>query len=142
MKDFLETVKKSLEQHGLKMTRPREIIVLELLKQQPHVSAEDLLQAVRQKDPQVGLATVYRTLKLLQDCGLAKAHYFGDSQALFEMELDPQNHHDHLICENCHRIEEFTNLKIEALQERVAREHKFQLKHHRMELYGICQDCE
>src|SRR3989338_1804329 len=123
MKSFLEQVQKSLEQQGLKMTRPRELIVLELLKQRPHVSADDLAKAVRQKDPQVGLATVYRTLKLLQDCGLVKAHYFGDAQALFEVELGPNSHHDHLICEVCHRIEEFTNLQIESLQESVAQEH-------------------
>ncbi|MES2505033.1 MAG: Fur family transcriptional regulator [Myxococcota bacterium] len=142
MKGFFERVKDSLDSQGLKMTKPRELIVRELLKQRPHVSAEKLLQAVRQQDAQVGLATVYRTLKLLQDCGLVKAHYFGDSQAVFEAETGPENHHDHLICEGCHRIEEFTNAKIESLQEKIAQEHGFKLTKHRMELYGLCPGCE
>ena len=124
------------------MTRPRELIAQEFIKQQSHVSVEDLFQAIRKKDPQIGLATVYRTLKLLQDFGLVKAHYFGGSQTVFEAEDEPENHHDHLICDQCHRIEEFTNPQIESLQESVARKHGFKLTHHRMELYGICQNCE
>lgn len=135
-------MKKLLEKYGFKMTRPRELIVLALSKQQTHMSAEKLLALVRQKDAQVSQATVYRTLKLLQDSGLVKAHYFDDKEALFEINLDPKEHHDHLICDTCHKIVEFTNLEIEALQEEVATKQGFRLTRHRMELYGICKNCE
>ena len=125
-----------------KMTRPRELIVAELSKQKAHISAEQLLALVRKKDAQVSQATVYRTLKLLQEAGLVKAHYFNDNEAVFEIDSGPAEHHDHLICETCHKIVEFTNLKIEALQEQVAQEYEFRLTRHRMELYGMCKNCE
>lgn len=135
-------MKKLLEKYGFKMTRPRELIVLALSKQPAHISAEKLLALVRQKDAQVSQATVYRTLKLLQDSGLVKAHNFDEKEALFEINLDPDEHHDHLICDTCHKIVEFTNLEIEALQEQVAHKQGFRLTRHRMELYGICKNCE
>lgn len=125
-----------------KMTRPRELILSELSKKPAHMSAEQILALVNKKDPLVSQATVYRTLKLFQDSGLVRAHYFGDEEAVFEINLDPKEHHDHLICEVCHRIVEFENHEIERLQEVVAHEQGFHLTHHRMELYGICGDCE
>ncbi len=125
-----------------KMTRPRELIIAELDKQRAHISAEKLLALVRKKDPQVSQATIYRTLKLLQDSGRVKAHYFNDNEAVFEINHEPEEHHDHLICEGCHQIVEFTNHEIEALQEAIAKEHGFRLTRHRMELYGICSRCE
>lgn len=118
------------------------MIIEALLEQKSHVSAEALLETVRKTEPKIGLATIYRTLKMLQDQGLVKAHYFSDSQALFEIEMDPDNHHDHLICEQCRHIEEFTHPQIEALQEVIAGQHGFRLTKHRMELYGICKSCQ
>jgi Fur family ferric uptake transcriptional regulator len=126
---------------GFKITRAREVIIEALLKQNSHISADALLEVVRKIEPKIGLATVYRTLKMLQDQGLVKAHYFADSQALFELETSPDDHHDHLICEQCRHIEEFTHPQIEALQELIAQQHGFRLTKHRMELYGICQSC-
>ena len=81
-------------------------------------------------------------MKLLQKAGLVKAHYFGDNEAVFEINLDPKEHHDHLICESCRKIVEFSNLQIEGLQEQVAKKNGFRLTRHRMELYGICKNCE
>ncbi len=127
---------------GFKITRAREVIIEALLEQKSHVSAEALLEHVRRSEPKIGLATIYRTLKILQDQGLVKAHYFADSQALFELEMGPDSHHDHLICEQCRHIEEFTHPQIEALQEVIAHQHGFKLTKHRMELYGICKSCQ
>ncbi|MEI6806421.1 MAG: rRNA maturation RNase YbeY [Myxococcaceae bacterium] len=125
-----------------KMTRPRELILAELSHRSAHMSAEQILALVRKKDPLVSQATVYRTLKLFQEAGLVRAHYFGDGEAVFEMNLDPKEHHDHLICDVCHCIVEFENHEIERLQEVVAAEQGFRLTHHRMELYGVCSNCE
>jgi Fur family ferric uptake transcriptional regulator len=122
-----------------KMTPSRELILAELGSQKAHVSAEKILSLVRKKDAHISQATVYRTLKLLQDAGLVKAHYFDDNEAVFEIN---QEHHDHLICETCGQIVEFENSQIEALQESVAKKHGFKLTRHRMELYGICSHCE
>lgn len=126
----------------IKMTRPRELILAELRKQKTHISAEKLLALLHKENPLVSQATVYRTLKLFQDSGIVKAHHFGDAEAVFELTLEPDEHHDHLICEVCHRIVEFENHEIERLQEIVARKHEFRLTRHRMELYGICGNCE
>lgn len=130
------------EKNNFKMTRPRELIVAELIKQNTHISVEQILNFMRKKNSQVSQATVYRTLKLLQESGLVKTHYFNDTQALYEINLEPEEHHDHLICEVCQKIVEFVNPEIERLQEWVAKQQGFRLTRHRMELYGICPNCE
>jgi Fur family ferric uptake transcriptional regulator len=105
-----------------------------------HTSAEDLLTQVRKKDKRVGLTTIYRTLKLLTQCGLAVERKFNRQKTLFEP-AQLGRHHDHLICLGCGRIMEFENKAIETLQENVAREHTFFISHHVLELYGYCRDC-
>lgn len=127
---------------GLKATRQREVIAREFLSQKGHLSAEDLLERVRVLDKGVSLATVYRTLKLLEESGLARSHRFGDEHALFEPKLEDGSHHDHLICLLCGRIIEFVDEQIEKLQEGVARRHQFLSKWHRLELYGHCSSCQ
>ena len=91
-------------------------------------------------NPRVGYATVYRTVRLLRESGLAAERHFHDGEARFE-NVEEQHHHDHLICERCGRIVEFANDEIEALQERVAHELGFVISRHKMELYGICGAC-
>lgn len=127
---------------GLKATRQRQVIAREFLRHKGHLSAEELLKRVRILDEGVSLATVYRTLKLLEESGLARSHRFGDEHALFEPKLDHDSHHDHLICLLCGKIIEFVDLQIEKLQEDVARRHNFLSKWHRLELYGHCSACQ
>lgn len=124
---------------GLKSTRQRDLIVQEFFKKHQHLTVEELRDRVRKVDPKVGYATVYRTLKLLGDCGLALKREFGGGQARYEHITD--HHHDHLICIGCSEIIEFENDSIEQLQERVCRKHKFKLMNHKMELYGYCDAC-
>ena len=95
---------------------------------------------VRQVNPRVGYATVYRTLKLLKECGLAEERHFADGQARFE-NVEAEHHHDHLICERCGQIVEFVQPRIEKLQEEVARRHGYLATTHKMEIYGICKEC-
>lgn len=129
------------QQVGLKNTRQRDIIAEEFFKRNAHLSADEVLEYARKIDARVSLATVYRTLKLLQDCGLARVHHFGDGQARYEPVVDKREHHDHLICTKCGKIVEFFNQKIEQLQELVAKEHGFLVTNHKMELYGLCRSC-
>jgi len=126
---------------GLKATRQREVIAHEFLKEHGHLSAEALLERVRVIDKGISLATVYRTLKLLEESGLASSHRFSDEHALFEPKLEAESHHDHLICLKCGKIIEFVDAQIEKLQEKVALKHGFASQWHRLELYGNCSDC-
>lgn len=128
-----------LAKKGLKSTRQRDLIVQEFFKKHQHLTVEELWGKTRKLDPKIGYATVYRTLKLLGECGLAMKREFGGGQARYEHVTD--HHHDHLICVDCGEIIEFENDSIEQLQERVCRKHKFKLMNHKMELYGYCEDC-
>ena len=123
---------------GLKTTAQRELIVDVFLQCSDHVSIEELLGEVRSHSAKVGYATVYRTMKLLTDAGLAATRQFGDGQTRYEV-ADGEGHHDHLICAQCGLILEFENDEIEKLQEVVAdRLGGFKIVRHKLELYGLC----
>jgi Fur family transcriptional regulator, ferric uptake regulator len=136
-----QVLEQHLSQRGLKSTRQRSTIVNTFFAQTGHLSVDDLLRKVRVKNPRVSAATVYRTMKLLGECGLAHARQFGDGQTRWEVAGD-RHHHDHLICTRCGTIVEFENDQIEHLQDLVARHHGFTVTHHKMELYGLCRDCQ
>ena len=95
---------------------------------------------VRAKDPRVGYATVYRTLKLLTECGVANERRFGDGLTRYEL-ADDRTHHDHIICIECGKITEFEEPRIEVLQEEIASRHGYELRSHKHEMYGVCPDC-
>lgn len=141
MKDALIKFNDYLQEIGLKRTKQRALIVQEFFVKNSHVSAEEVLQLVRKNDPKISLATVYRTLRLLQECKLANAHNFGESLTRFEPELGSNDHHDHLICVSCGKIVEFCNPAVEKLQNRIAQSHGFKITYHKMELYGLCSTC-
>jgi Fur family ferric uptake transcriptional regulator len=125
-----------IQDHRLNTTAQREAIVEQFLRTRDHVSIDDLLSKVRKRQPKVGYATVYRTLKLLVDSGLAVERQFGDGQARYEVVGD---HHDHLICMKCGLILEFEDDEIERLQEKIAeRLGGFRVMRHRHELYALC----
>lgn len=129
-----------MDQKGLRSTAQRRLVTETFFRAVGHLSIEELLDIVRQQDPKVGYATVYRTLKLLTDSGLASARHFGDGFSRYEVaHLD--EHHDHLICLRCGHIEEFESDEVEELQERIAAAHGFVLQRHRHELYGVCRAC-
>ncbi len=126
---------------GLRSTDQRRLIVETFFKSPNHVSIEELLAQVRSQDPKVGYATVYRTLKLLTECGVAFERRFGDGLARYEL-ADEASHHDHLICVDCGTIVEFEEDRIEALQEAVAEKYGYELRSHKHEMYGVCPDCQ
>lgn len=129
-----------LRERGLKATRQRDEIVRALREAEAHVTVDELYQRVRRRNPRIGYATVYRTLRLLAESGWASARRFGDGTARFEHRVEGK-HHDHLICLGCGKIQEFENDRLEALQERIARQEGFRVREHKLELYGYCQNC-
>jgi Fur family ferric uptake transcriptional regulator len=136
-----EVLARYMSERGLKSTRQRSLIVDTFFDLGGHVTVEDLWSRVRQSDARVSVATVYRTMKLLAECGLAAARNFGDGQTRYEPAAG-RHHHDHLICTRCGTIVEFENDRIEQLQDLVAKKHGFRVTSHKMELYGLCRDCQ
>jgi Fur family ferric uptake transcriptional regulator len=134
-------LKAQLAQRGLKSTRQRSLIVDTFLAVKGHLDVDALLARVRRADPKISAATVYRTMKLLAEIGIAHAQRFGDGHTRYESAVD-RHHHDHLICTRCGDIIEFENDRIEALQDSVARRHGFKVTRHKLELYGLCQACQ
>ncbi len=137
---FRALLSSHMAKKGLRSTDQRRLIVETFFKSPNHVSIEELLAQVRAQDPRVGYATVYRTLKLLTECGVAHERRFGDGLARYEL-ADEASHHDHLICLECGKIVEFEEPRIEKLQDEVGKSHGFELRSHKHELYGICPDC-
>jgi Fur family ferric uptake transcriptional regulator len=129
-----------LERRGLKHSRQRELVADVFFGAGGHVAVEELIHRVRAQDPRVSVATVYRTMKLLSECGLAVARQFDGGLTRYEPGVG-RAHHDHLICTACGDIVEFANPRIEALQARVAASHGFEVESHKLELYGRCQRC-
>ncbi len=129
-----------IAERGLKHSRQRDRIAETFFAMGGHVSVEELVARVRRIDPRISVATVYRTMKLLSDCGLAVPRQFGGGQTRYEAAAG-RAHHDHLICTGCGEIVEFANEKIESLQESVARRHGFEVESHKLELYGRCARC-
>lgn len=129
-----------LKNVGLKATLPR-LKVLELLRSAPsrHLSAEDVYRRLQDQHADVGLATVYRVLSQLESAGLLSRNVFDAGKAVFE--INEGEHHDHLICLQCGRVDEFRNDTIEALQREVAATHGYALADHRLSLYGYCAHC-
>jgi Fur family ferric uptake transcriptional regulator len=129
-----------MNRHGLRSTAQRRLVTEIFFQSSEHLSIEDLLREVRRKDSRVGYATVYRTLKLLKESGLANERHFGDGVSRYEV-AHADTHHDHLICTECGKIVEFENDRIEQLQDDLAAQHGFVLTRHKHELYGVCADC-
>jgi Fur family transcriptional regulator, ferric uptake regulator len=134
----IELLKDHLAKHQLKLTRQREQILSVFLKME-HISAEGMYRLLAKKYPHIGLATIYRTLNLFCQAGLAQARHFG-TQTQYD-NVSHKGHHDHLICTGCGKIVEFENCDIERLQQEVARRHGFTIETHKLELYGLCSSC-
>lgn len=135
-----DTLLAKLARRGLRRSRTRDAVAATFLAVPGHVSVDDLWSRVRERNGGIGHATVYRTLRLLAECGLAEAHDFGDGVTRYEPVRDA-GHHDHLVCTGCGAIVEFENPEIESLQREVAKSHRFTTDTHKLELYGRCARC-
>ncbi len=132
---------KELKIAGLKITTPR-VTILKLIQnsKKTHLSADDIVDELKQKNKNIGVATVYRTLLVFEETGILAKMDFERGQSIYE--LVNGEHHDHLVCLNCHKIKEFLSEKIEEQQKKIAKENGFVLKDHSMVLYGICANCQ
>ena len=126
---------------GLRSTRQRDIILDVFLSTHQHVSVEELYLKIKSGNPGIGYATVYRTLKLFTEAGLAREILLHDGQTRYE-HAEAGEHHDHLVCTGCNTIIEFEDETIEKLQNDIATRHGFLIKNHKMEIYGLCATCK
>lgn len=131
---------KYLAEKSLRLTPQRSLILDYFLHAEWHLSAEELYHKIRQIDSKIGYSTVYRTLKLLCECNLARELPLGDERSHFEPMYKVQ-HHDHLVCNKCGKIFEFFCKEIEDLQQKVCLEQGFVLTNHTHEIYGFCREC-
>ncbi len=134
---FLDHIQKS----GLRRTAQRDLILDIFLKTEDHLSSEDLYWLVQKEDSSIGHTTVYRTLKLLTEAGLAREVRFGDGKTYYEHHYNHQ-HHDHMICTECGKVVEFYSAEIEALQDEMAYKYGFKPTHHSLRILGLCEVCQ
>lgn len=132
---MLRRIEQLIGDKKLRMTPQRRVIAQVLAQSEDHPDAEELHRRASRIDPRISLATVYRTVRLLQDAGILERHDFGEGRARYEEA--PERHHDHLIDTRTGRVIEFRNEAIERLQEKVAQELGYRLTGHKLELYGV-----
>jgi Fur family ferric uptake transcriptional regulator len=138
MTELSKTLEELCAERGMRMTDQRRVIARILQDSDDHPDVEELYRRSSKIDPRISISTVYRTVKLFEDEGIIERHDFRDGRSRYE--TVPDEHHDHMIDLNTGHVIEFRSAEIEALQERIAREHGFRLVGHRLELYGIPLD--
>jgi len=139
---LLEKFKTLLKENSLKFTKQRELILNFLYENDGHFTPEDIYTLIKQAYPDVniGIATVYRTLTLLENEGIASSISFGAQGKKYELGL--KKHHDHLICTSCGEIIEFFDETIESQQEEIAKKFNFKMTDHTMKIIGLCEKCQ
>ncbi|SFV57386.1 Ferric uptake regulation protein FUR [hydrothermal vent metagenome] len=139
---LLESFKKLLRANNLKFTIQREVILETLYNSDEHLTPEALHHLIQKKYPELktGIATVYRTLSLLEESNVVTSLSFGAQGKKYE--LGAKEHHDHLICTECGEITEFVDEEIEKRQHAITKELGFKMKDHSMQIYGICKKCQ
>ncbi|MEJ8309944.1 Fur family transcriptional regulator [Agrobacterium larrymoorei] len=135
MVDLSKTLEDICAERGMRMTDQRRVIARVLQESEDHPDVEELYRRSSAVDPKISISTVYRTVKLFEDAGIIERHDFRDGRSRYE--TVPEEHHDHLIDLKNGVVIEFRSAEIEALQEKIAREHGFKLVDHRLELYGV-----
>jgi len=139
---LLGDFKQLLRDNGLKFTIQREVILEMLYSSDEHLTPESLHHLIQEKHPDLntGIATVYRTLSLLEDSDMVTSLSFGAQGKKYE--LGAKDHHDHIICTKCGTISEFVDDEIESRQKKIAEELGFIMQEHSMQIYGICLPCQ
>lgn len=140
MTEEQELFLKHIQKAGLKRTSQRDLILDVFLRTEEHLSSEDLYNLVKKEDPSIGQTTVYRTLKLLTEAGLAREVRFGDGRTHYEHNYNHE-HHDHMICVECGKIIEFFSPQLEAIQDEMAEKHGFEMTSHSLRMWGYCKEC-
>jgi Fur family transcriptional regulator, ferric uptake regulator len=143
MEKVYNTMCERLHEKAYKLTPQRETILQAFVEQgKGHLSAEDVYNLVKAKNPDIGLATVYRTLDLLAEIEILQKMDFGDGRSRYEMSGSEEHHHHHLICLNCHKVAEFDDDLLETLEAVIARKSNFKIIDHDLKFYGWCKECQ
>jgi len=138
---YLERFKELLKKNSLKFTKQREIILDTIFHSKGHFTPETLHKNIQQScKEKIGIATIYRTLSLLENENMVTSISFGVNGKMYE--FGEKQHHDHMICDECGKIIEFCDEDIERLQERVAKLNNFRTISHIMQIHGICEECQ
>jgi Fur family ferric uptake transcriptional regulator len=137
----LDAFRRFLRERSLPVTTQREQVAEALFAAGGHLSVEDVEQQLRGRDLHVGKATIYRTLDLLADSGMIVERDFGEGFRRYER-VPGHPHHEHLICLRCGKVVEFQNDRLERMKSLIADEYGFQHSHHRLEIYGVCRECQ
>ncbi len=132
--------KKYLDSKKLKFTTERQAILDRVFANHKHFEADELLVDLRQNKLKISKATIYRTLSLLVKCGLLREVIFGERHTHYE-QVYGHEHHDHLVCNECGKIIEFVDHRIERLQDEVCKKNNFEPESHRLQIQGLCADC-
>ena len=130
-----------IRQKGLRHTRQRQEILDAFLSSDKHITVEELFDAIKKRDPEIGYATVHRNMSLMCECGLADEIKIGRQKTRYEQKFG-QHHHDHLICVKCGSFTEVSDEKIEKLQTKLAEANDFVPMRHKLEIYGLCRKCK
>ena len=137
---LLDRFRRYLREHRQPVTRQRDLVARVVFSADDHPSVDGIRRTLKERGEQVGTATVYRTLEVLVESGLVRAHDFGEGFKRYEP-MPAQTHHEHLICERCGRVAEFQNERLERMLPVIADEHGFQHQRHKVEIYGVCREC-
>jgi len=138
----LESMYKKLNEKDYKVTPQRQVILRAFLEHsEKHLSAEDLYHLVKEKHPEIGLATVYRTLDLLAELGILQKMNFDDGKSRYEFNDSEEHHHHHLICITCGSVTEFEDDLLESLEAMIAKKNNFKVVDHQLMFYGYCAKC-
>jgi len=139
--DLYEKFRNILSSNNYKLTSQREDILKVLIENQnQHFRADTLLKKVKEKNPDIGLATIYRNLELFCELDITNELDFDSSYKYYELNLD-ENHHHHLVCVNCDKIIEFNDEVLEKFEKKVEEKYDFEIVNHQIKFYGICKDC-
>ncbi len=132
--------KKYLSSKGLRRTLQRDIIINEITRSAEHLTADEIYERLKRKNPLIGYATVCRNLKLLCEAEIIEEIKIGNQKTRYELKFE-NSHHDHLICIKCGKFIEVFSEKIEELQNEMAKREGFRVIRHKLEIYGICSHC-
>ncbi|WP_027340096.1 Fur family transcriptional regulator [Halonatronum saccharophilum] len=142
MANSLKDLKSILAENNYKLTSQRKVILGVLLENKgEHLSAEEIYSIVKQEDPGIGLATVYRTLELFCELGITQQLTFDETCRRYELESE-EDHHHHLLCVKCSKVMEFNDQILEDFEKDLGKKYNFKVTEHKIKFYGYCEECQ